>query len=111
MYNQYFGNQNESFIGYYVSDYNEVVNIAAPMNGSPILFANLEQGCLWSKKMINGQTYIQPYKLEPINNVGVPKQPLNDVLNNDTINIIMDELKALKNEISTLNGGKSNEPK
>ena len=72
MYN--FNMFNNSFIGYYVGDYSEVLNYAAPSDGSSILFANLEQGLIWSKKLINGQTYIQPYRILPINNESKPPE-------------------------------------
>ena len=73
MYN--FNMFNNSFMGYYVDSYNDVLNYAAPTDGSPVLFANLQEGLLWSKKMINGIPMIQPYRIMPINQEGTPKAP------------------------------------
>lgn len=82
MYN--FNLFSNSFIGYYVNDYSDVLNYAAPSDGSSILFANLEQGLIWSKKFIQGQTYIQPYRIIPINNEtkapDIPKETKEDKL-------------------------------
>ena len=67
---------NNSFMGYYVNDYSEVLNYAAPTNGSPILFANLNEGLLWSKKIIDGTPVVQPYRIMPINQEGQPQQTI-----------------------------------
>lgn len=40
-YNYGFSMQNNDFIGKYVSSYDEVLNSAAPINGSAIIFADL----------------------------------------------------------------------
>ena len=74
MYN--FNLFSNSFLGYYVNDYSEVLNYAAPSDGTSILFANLDQGLIWSKKLINGQSYIQPYRIIPINNESKPPEPV-----------------------------------
>lgn len=88
MYN--YGFNDNSFLGYYISDYSEVLNAPAPTNGTAILFANLEQGMLWSKKIIQGQAYIQGYKIAPINLEGAPKS------NDDIIKQIMERLDKLE---------------
>lgn len=98
-YNPYFYNNN-SFVGYYVNDYNEVLNTAVPSNGDAILFANLEQGMIWSKKIINNIPTIQPFKIIPIYQE-VQKQP--EPINNSAD--VMEELKALKAEIAKMKGG------
>jgi len=106
-YNPYFyGLHNNSFTGYYVSDYNEVLNTAVPSNGDAVLFANLDQGMMWSKKLVNGLPTIQPYKIIPIYQEP-QKQP--EVINNSTD--VMEELKAMKAEIAKLKGGKIDESK
>ena len=67
MYNYF--NQNY-LTAYYVSDYQEVLNTPVSTNGEASLFVDLTSMIMYSKKMINGQTYIQPYKIEAINNIG-----------------------------------------
>jgi hypothetical protein len=98
-YNPYFYNNN-SFVGYYVNDYNEVLNTAVPSNGDAILFANLEQGMIWSKKIINNIPTIQPFKIIPIYQE-VQKQP--EPITNSID--VMEELKAMRAEIAKLKGG------
>lgn len=93
----YYDNCN-SFIGYYVSDYSTVLNTSVPQNGMPILFADLSQGMLWSKKYVQGQAYIQPYSLTPINTVGEPSDP-NDMRSQlDEIRKELNKLKEAKHE-------------
>lgn len=41
-----YGVGNDTFIGYYVNDYNDVINMPAPSNGQSVLFANLDSGML-----------------------------------------------------------------
>lgn len=102
-YNPYFYNTNHSsFIGYYVGDYSEVLNTAVPTNGDAVLFANLDQGMIWSKKMINGVPTIQPFKIIPLYQEA-QKQP--ESINNSAD--IMEELKTMKAEIAKLKGGNS----
>ena len=103
-YNPYIFNNN-SFVGYYVNDYNEVLNTAVPSNGDAVLFANLDSGMIWSKKIINNIPTIQPFKIIPIYQE-VQKQP--EPINNSPD--IMEELKAMRAEIAKLKGD-SNEPK
>lgn len=86
-----------SFIGYYVGDYNEVLNTAVPTNGEAVLFANLDQGMIWSKKIVNGLPTIQPFKIIPIYQEA-QKQP--ESINNSPD--IMEELKAMKAELAKL---------
>lgn len=74
---------NNSFIGYYIDNYNDVLNYAAPTDGSAVLFANLNEGMMWSKKIINGVPYVQPYRLMPINNEGRPPEVINTVSTTD----------------------------
>ena len=100
-YNPYFYNTtHNNFVGYYVNDYNEVLNTAVPSNGDAVLFANLESGMIWSKKIINNIPTIQPFKIIPIYQE-VQKQP--ESINNSTD--LMEELKAMKAEIAKLKGG------
>jgi hypothetical protein len=103
-YNPYFYNGN-SFVGYYVNDYSEVLNTAVPSNGDAILFANLDSGMLWSKKIVNNIPTIQPYSITPIFQEATrPQVPTN---NNTEI---MEMLKSLSAEIEKLKGG-TNESK
>ena len=97
----YYSTGHNSFIGYYVGDYNEVLNTAVPSNGEAVLFANLDQGMIWSKKIINNMPTIQPFKIIPIYQE-VQKQP--EPVNNSSD--IMEELKAMKAELAKLKGGK-----
>jgi hypothetical protein len=103
-YNPYLYASNNSFTGYYVNDYNEVLTTSVPTTGSAVIFANLEQGMIWSKKLVNGIPTIQPYKIIPIYQEP-QKQP--EVINNSTD--LMEELKAMKAEIAKLKGGKLDE--
>lgn len=61
----YFYNDN-SFLGYYVGDYNTVLQTPVPSTGAATLFANLEENIIYSKKIVNGVPCIQSYKLTPI---------------------------------------------
>jgi hypothetical protein len=106
-YNPYYYNQsNSTFIGHYITDYSEVLNTAIPTNGEAVLFANLEQGMIWSKKMVNGVPNIQPFKLLPLYQE-VQKQP--EPINNSAD--ILEELKYMKAEIEKLKGGKVDDSK
>lgn len=96
MYN--FNLFNNSFIGYYVNDYSEVLNYAAPSDGTSILFANLEQGLIWSKKFIQGQTYIQPYRIIPINNESKPPETAKTVSTEDKLDQLLTLLLRRENE-------------
>lgn len=101
-YNPYYYNTStNNFIGYYVGDYNEVLNTAVPSNGEAVLFANLDQGMIWSKKIINNMPTIQPFKIIPIYQE-VQKQP--ELINNSTD--ILEELKAMKADLAKLKGEK-----
>jgi len=86
-------------MGYYVLDYSSVLNTPAPSNGTAILFANLEQGLMWSKKNINGQSYIQAYSISPINTEGSPKEPQKQ---EDILNMIMNKLNNLEEEFKNV---------
>ena len=102
-YNNYgqYGLGAESFIGYYVNDYNEVLNMAVPSNGQSVLFANLDSGMLWSKKIINGVPVIQPYHIQAIyQEASKPQEAVNNSPD------IMKELEAMKAEIAKLKGVK-----
>lgn len=106
-YNYGFSMQNNDFIGKYVSSYDEVLNSAAPINGSAIIFADLNNMMLYSKKNINGVPTVQPYKLQPIYQEAVkPTEPVNQ---NDALKIILDELESMKKDINLLKGAKPNE--
>ena len=100
-YNPYFYN-GSSFVGYYVTDYSEVLNTAVPSNGDAVLFANLDSGMLWSKKIVNNIPTIQPYSITPIFQEATRQSvPTN---NNSEI---MDMLKSMQTEIEKLKGGKN----
>jgi hypothetical protein len=101
-YNYFNGN---SFVGYYVNDYNEVLNTAVPSNGDAVLFANLDSGMIWSKKIVNNIPTIQPYSITPIFQEAT-RQPA--LTNNNSE--IMDMLKSMQAEIEKLKGG-NNESK
>jgi hypothetical protein len=106
-YNPYLYTSNgNSFVGHYINDYSEVLNTAVPMNGEAVLFANLEQGMIWSKKMVNGVPNIQPFKLLPLyQEVQKQTEPINNSPD------ILAELKAMKMEIEKLKGGNNDESK
>ena len=93
-YPNFYSNFDNSFTGYYVNDYSEVLNMVAPVNGSAVLFANLDKGKLWSKKIIQGQAFIQEYEIRPVNNSGGD---------------LMKRLEEMELEIKRLKGV-SNEP-
>ena len=89
---------NNSFIGYYVNDYSDVLNYAAPSDGSAILFANLDQGLVWSKKFIHGQTYIQPYRIIPINNESKPPEQVKQQTTDEKLDQLLTILLRRENE-------------
>lgn len=98
-YNYFNGN---SFVGYYVNDYNEVLNTAVPSNGDAVLFANLDQGMIWSKKIVNNIPTIQPFSITPIFQEATRQSaPIN---NNPEI---MEMLKSMQTEIEKLKGDKN----
>jgi hypothetical protein len=103
-YNPYIFNNN-SFVGYYVNDYNEVLNTAVPSNGDAVLFANLDSGMIWAKKIVNNIPTVQPYSITPIfQEASRPQTPVN---NNQEI---LDMLKSLTAEVEKLKG-ETNESK
>ena len=61
-----------TFVGYYVTNYQDVLNSPAPITGEPVLFANLDQGVLYSKKLVNGRAFVQAYSIAPVNSTGEP---------------------------------------
>lgn len=69
-YNQLNNVNNNGFIGQYVNSYEEVEKSQVNMNGIPTMF--VANGVFWIKKFVNGQSYINAYKFEPINNLGEP---------------------------------------
>lgn len=88
-YNPYvYPSNNNNFMGYYVSDYSEVLSKPTPMTGEATVFVDLEKNMLWSKKQINGVPYIQAYNLSPI---------YKDATNTD--NEILKRLEALELKI------------
>lgn len=99
-YNPYFYNGN-SFVGYYVTDYSEVLNTPVPSNGDAVLFANLDSGMIWSKKIVNNVPTIQPYSITPIFQEATREKV---AINNSPE--IMDILKSLQAQIEDLKGGK-----
>lgn len=107
MYNYF--NQNY-LTAYYVSDYQEVLNTPVSTNGEASLFVDLTSMIMYSKKMINGQTYIQPYKIEAINNIGSPNNGSKEA-DTERLNYtsIINELKSIKDEINAIKGGSINE--
>ena len=109
MYNYF--NQNY-LTAYYVSDYQEVLNTPVSTNGEASLFVDLTSMIMYSKKMINGQTYIQPYKIEAINNIGSPQNGAKEAYTErlDYTSII-NELKSIKDEINAIKGGSIDESK
>ena len=100
---------NNSFIGYYINDYNDVLNYAAPSDGSAILFANLDQGLIWSKKLINGQSYIQPYRIIPINNESKPPEQVKQQTTDEKLDQLLTILLRRENE-STGNDEHASKP-
>lgn len=84
-----------SFNGYYVDSYNQVESMAVPSNGTATIFVNLNDGKLWSKKILNNCAYVQEYEIKPVTKIGTPEDNMKEVL---------DQLKALKDEINILKG-------
>nr|DAF20241.1 MAG TPA: hypothetical protein [Caudoviricetes sp.] len=106
MYDLY--NQNmmsNSFVGYYVDDYNMVLNSATPTNAS-VVFADLNHGRLYSKKLVNGVPMISTFELKPL--YGEQSKPEPEKITQDDINkAILDKLDNLErriNEKSTTDG-------
>jgi hypothetical protein len=98
-YNPYLYTSNNVFTGKYVNDYNEVLNTAVPSNGDAMIFVNLDNGMLWSKKLQGNIPYIQAFKITPLFQE-VTRQP--EPVNNSTE--IMDLLKSMQADIDKLKG-------
>lgn len=112
MYNNFYqmpSMGNDNFVGVYVSSYDEVVNTPAPINGSAMIFADLNNMMLYSKKNTSGVPVIQPYKLTPIYQEA-QKPQVEKSVNNDTnlYKSIMDELQNLRTEINNMKGNDIN---
>lgn len=93
----YYGSNN-MLMAYYVNSYSDVLNAPVSSNGEASLFVNLNEMKMYSKKMINGQSYIQEYSITPINNVGSPETK------QDPMEVILAELQQIKNDVSLLKG-------
>lgn len=93
MNNYYHPMNNNNFVGYYVNSYDDVMNAPVPLNGSPVIFVDLSQGILWSKKMVNNQAYVQQYSIAPVVNLGEPPKP-NDIL--EELNKLRKEMEEIK---------------
>jgi hypothetical protein len=76
------------------------LNTAVPSNGDAVLFANLDSGMIWSKKIVNNIPTIQPYSITPIFQEAT-RQPAPENNNSE----IMDMLKSMQAEIEKLKGG------
>lgn len=60
----------------------------------------MEQGLLWSKKLVQGVPQIQPYKITAIySEVQKPVEPINNSTD------ILAEIRAMRAEIDSLKGG------
>nr|DAH82903.1 MAG TPA: hypothetical protein [Caudoviricetes sp.] len=96
MFNNY--NVDNSFIGYYVNDYSTVLSSAVPLNNS-VVFADLEHGRLYSKKMVNGTPMISAFEIKPL--YGEESKPENKQLTQTDINkAILDKLDELERRIN-----------
>lgn len=113
MYNNYnnysYGYNSNTAISYYVNSYNDILNTPVSTNGEASIFINLNDMTLYTKKIINGQSYIQGYTISPINNVGMPPENKSEANQNDALKIILDELESMKKDINLLKGAKPNE--
>ena len=89
----YLNFSNDTFIGQYVSSYDDVISIACPFNGQPLICADLNNMMLYSKKNVNGIPTIQPYKLTPIYQEATKPQQNNT---NDVLNQILNRLEKLE---------------
>lgn len=99
-YNSYLYNSaRNSFIGYYVNDYTEVLNTAVPTNGEATIFADLEKNMIWSKKLIGNTPCVQAYRITPIYQDG--QKPQTQIIDSSDI---LAEVKAIKAEIAILKG-------
>lgn len=87
-----------SFIGYYINDYNTVLNSAVPLNNS-VVFADLEHGRLYSKKIVNGMPMVQSFEIKPL--YGEQMKPDKKPITQDDINkAILDKLEMLERRIN-----------
>ena len=95
------GLMNNSFIGYYIDDYNVVLNSAVPTNNS-VIFADLTHGKLYSKKLVNGIPMIQAYSIQPLygKEEAVEKPISQDDINKAILNRL-EKLEGLLNEKSS----------
>lgn len=94
MYNYPYFNDN-MFTGYYISNYNDVLNMAVPSNGQSVLFANLDEGMIWSKKLVQGVPQIQPYKIIPVYDTA--REPVKS--NTDSI---LEQLKTITERLNKM---------
>ena len=65
-----------------VSTYQDVENYPTPTNGTAVLLFNYDDGVFYSKKFVNGQSTIQPFKFLPLNSSNtanvVESEPVKD---------------------------------
>ena len=95
-----------SFIGYYINDYNTVLNSAVPLNNS-VVFADLEHGRLYSKKMVNGMPMVSTFKLEPL--YGEESKIEKPKMTQDDINrVILEKLTELEGKINAKSSNDGN---
>lgn len=93
--------QTETFMGIYVNDYNQVINTAIPISGQTVLFADLDNGRLWSKKLVNNMPVIQSFEIKPV--YEEVKQPSQKPMTQSEINnAILQQLENMTKEINNL---------
>lgn len=100
--NGYLDPQN-SFIGYYISDYNQVLASPVPMNQT-IVFADLENGKLYVKKMMGITPMIQTFTISPDYKVADAKPA------EDPMIMIIKKLESMEKEISALKEVRNESP-
>ena len=95
----------------YVQDYQEVVNYPTPADGNAVLFFNLDNGILWSKKFVNGSNSIQAFTIAPLNSVGndnAEAKPKNDNIslespkNDEIIDNILTRMTSLEDKLDEI---------
>lgn len=98
----------EKLYARYVDNYEEVEKAQVPMDGSVTMF--FTDKVFWTKKIVNGQPYINAYYFNPINSQGEPSSSnengTQDINNQDVLKSIVERLEKLERSINTNNESK-----
>ena len=87
-----------------VKNFSEVEQAPTRLDGTASLFFDFDNMVFWSKKFINGQHMIQPYKFMALNNDNVPEEPAKESTKEDSnlLATLTDMLDKLTNRLDKL---------